>query len=138
MGTRFGPKVDCLGYLSYSNVACLTGDSPATLGSPPTRLGATVSRDLGVILQKIRAFGMLGANDSIFARLLQLVWCEKHRVKLSDGFPVAAAKDKSSKREKIREFGMLDANDPTLIYTIGLWTILYFPFLTNHKNLLIL
>ena len=50
MGTRFGPKVGYLSYLSCSDVACLTGNSLATLASPLTKLEADVSRDLGVHL----------------------------------------------------------------------------------------
>ena len=48
MGTRSGRKVGCLSYLSRSDVAGLTGDSPATLGSPPAKLGVIVSCDLGI------------------------------------------------------------------------------------------
>ena len=48
MGSRFGPKLGSLSYLSSSDVAVLIGDSPATLGSPLAKLGATVSCDLGV------------------------------------------------------------------------------------------
>ena len=48
MGPKFGPKVGSLEDLSCSAVACLTGDTPATLSSPPAKLGAIVSRDLGV------------------------------------------------------------------------------------------
>ena len=48
MCSGFGPKLGCLSYLSCSDVAGLTGDSPATLGSPPVELGAAVSRNLSI------------------------------------------------------------------------------------------
>ena len=48
MRLGFGPKVGCLSYLSCSDVAGLTGDSPATFSSPPAKLGTAVSRNLGI------------------------------------------------------------------------------------------